>query len=245
VTGTWSAVAGTGGSTSYVWRLSDGQTGTTTGLATGPIAVAAGSHTLTVYAQNDGGKRGPEASSPAVAVTPQSALPTPAAPAASVTNGDEPGSIRWTWSAVAAEQGGTANVSYEVSLNGGAAVAVTGTSYSASGLGSGSYTLRVRASNKAGTTPWSGASSAGTIVYPQNASTKRYACLLSGDDFMARQGCQNTSHIPASTPIYVDCRGSSGGIWYLVISRGAYAGWWILESDVNYGTRFAICPPPS
>ena len=246
ITANWSPVAGTGGTTSYVWQLSDGQTGTTTGYTTGPISVPnAGSYVVTVYARNDGGKRGPDGTSASVSIAAQSALPTPGAPATTVTDSEESGSISWSWTAVTAAQGGSANVSYEVSLNGGAPVPVTGTGYSVGGLPGGSYSLRVRALNKAGTTAWSGASATGTIIVPSNATTLRYACLLSSEDFMARQGCKNTAHIPANTPIYVDCRGSSGGIWYLVISRGAYAGWWILESDVRYGTRFPICPPPA
>ena len=86
----------------------------------------------------------------------------------------------------------------------------------------------------------------GTIVVPQNATAKRYACVLTSADYLARQGCQGSAYVGAGTPLYVDCRGSSGGIWYLVITRGTYAWWWILESDVNYGpTRLPICPPPS
>jgi hypothetical protein len=243
ISASWPAVAGTGGTTSYHWSVSAGPSGMTTGLTTGPISVAAGSYTVTVYAANDGGRSGSSGSSSAVVVTQQTALPVPGAPATTVTNNAEWGAITWTWSPAVASSGGSANVGYEVSLNGGAATAVSGTSYSVSGLAAGDYRLRVRASNKAGTTAWSADSAPGTVIIQSNATTKRRACLLDTDDYFARQGCQGTAYADAGTPIWVDCRGSSGGIWYLIIGRGRYAGMWILESDVNYGpTRLSICP---
>ena len=159
----WPAVAGTGGTTTYDWTASNGAAGSTTGLSTGPITgLAGGNYTVTVSAINTGGKRGADGTSAPVTITTQAAPPAPAITGASPANGTySPATVSWSWSAVTANPGGSANLSYEVSYNGGGWQNVgTATSYSLDSRGTGDHTLQVRATNKAGA---GGASSPATV----------------------------------------------------------------------------------
>jgi hypothetical protein len=92
---------------------------------------------------------------------------SPGKPSLKDNNSHEaPAKLTATWSAVTATGGGT--VTYEVSVNGGAAVAVTGTSYSIAKQPAGTYTVRVRAvANPGGRrSAWSPESNSITLKNP-------------------------------------------------------------------------------
>lgn len=156
VSASWGGVAASGGSLTYTWELMRGsssvRSGTTTGTSTGNLGnLDGGSYTVRVYATNSGGRQGATGVSNAGTITVQG---TPARPSvsANVTDGAQPGSIRWNWNAVTANPGGSANISYEVRLNGGGGWTSVGsnTSHTRNNLNQGSYTLEVRAVNKSG-----------------------------------------------------------------------------------------------
>ena len=163
----WPAVAGTGGTTTYFWTASNGATGNTAGTSTGPIGgLGGGSYTVSVYARNTGGKTSGTGNSNAGVITTQGSPGTPGAPAINVTDNTSTGSITWTWSGVTASPGGSANMSYEISVNGGGWINVgAGTSYSGN-YGSGNYSAVVRGVNKSGPGGASAPSGTGTIVDP-------------------------------------------------------------------------------
>jgi hypothetical protein len=153
MTASWPAVAGTGGTTTYDWTASNGASGSTTGLTTGPIAIATGgTYTVTVSAINTGGKRGPNGTSNGVVITNQGTPGTPTISSATPANGTySPATVTWSWGAVTASPGGSANLTYEVSYNGGGWQSVsTDTSYSMGSRGTGDHSLAVRALNKSG-----------------------------------------------------------------------------------------------
>lgn len=164
----WPAVAGTGGATTYSWTASNGSSGTTAGTSTGPISGLAGggSYTVSVTATNTGGKVSSMGTSNGGAIITQAVPPAPGTPSTNVTNATATGSITWTWPGVSAAPGGTANLTYEVSVNGGGWTNVgAATSYSQS-YGAGDYTLQVRATNKSGPGTASPSSASGHISDP-------------------------------------------------------------------------------
>jgi len=164
----WPAVAGTGGATTYSWTASNGSNGTTAGTSTGPISGLAGgaSYTVSVTATNTGGKVSSMGTSNGGAIVTQAVPPAPGTPSTNVTNATATGSITWTWPGVSAAPGGTANLTYEVSVNGGGWTNVGAvTSYSQS-YGAGDYTLQVRATNKSGPGTASPSSANGHISDP-------------------------------------------------------------------------------
>jgi hypothetical protein len=119
-----------------------------------------------VYAVNSGNKQGQTGTSPARPITAQSLPTAPSVSAASVQDGTAPGAIRWTWSGGAATTGGTANLTYQVSVDGGGWIDKgTATNHTASSLGAGSHDIRVRAVNKAGAGAI-GQGGAGTVSNP-------------------------------------------------------------------------------
>jgi len=162
VRASWPAVAGTGGTTTYYWNASNGASGSTTGTSTGDIGgLGQGSITVEVYAQNEA-YRGQSGTSNAGTITNQAVPPAPSITGTSPANGTyAPATVSWSWGPVTANPGGSANLSYQVSYNGGAWESVsTATSYSLSNRGVGDHTLQVRAVNKAG----AGAASGGATV---------------------------------------------------------------------------------
>jgi hypothetical protein len=171
---TWPAVAGTGGTTTYYWSSTSGASGNTTGTSTGNInGLNGGNYTVTVYARNTA-YQGPSTTSNSVTITQQATPPQVGRPSTNVTDGSASGEIRWNWGGVTANPGGSANLSYEVRVNGGGVTNVgTDTQYTRGGLGAGGYSLEVRAVNKAGAGPWSQASPEGTITNPASASLCR------------------------------------------------------------------------
>jgi hypothetical protein len=239
ITASWPDIAGTGGTTTYHWSASNGASGTTTGLSTGPIAVPAGSYTISVYAENDGHKTGPTGVSGAVDVVQQSAPGAPASISATVTDGDDPGAAKWTWSAATAATGGSANITYEVQYDGASPYSVgVSTSYSRSDLPAGTRTVRVRAVNKAGPGPWSAPAS--VSIASTNTTVTTRACILTSSEFYGYQSCGGHGYLDAGERINVACRGTQSGVWFLYISSGPYAGWFIRATETSWGSPPAI-----
>jgi large repetitive protein len=157
VSATWGTVASNGGNLTYFWELTrngtDVRSGSTTGTSTGPLSGLndGGSYAVRVYAVNSGNKSGLTGTSNTGTVTVQG---TPQRPTVTrtITSSQQPGSIRWDWNAVQASPGAGANITYQISTNGGSSWTNhgTSTSYTRSGLNQGTYNLSVRAVNKSG-----------------------------------------------------------------------------------------------
>ncbi|RZS59483.1 fibronectin type III domain protein [Microcella putealis] len=215
VSATWGGVAASGGSLSYTWELLRGTTslrsGTTTGTSTGNLGnLDGGSYTVRVFATNSGGRQGATGTSNAGTVTTQG---TPGRPSvsATVTDGSQPGAIRWNWNAVTANPGGSANISYEVRLNGSGGWTGVGsnTSYTRSNLNQGSYTLEVRAVNKSG--PGSAGSASASVGPPPPPPQQVF---LSRGDFepSTSNGYYYRVRLSGFTgPVTLQCFDSGGG----------------------------------
>ncbi|NYF11330.1 hypothetical protein HDC94_002486 [Leifsonia sp. AK011] len=235
----WPAVAGTGGETTYYWTASNGVTGTTNGTSTGPIGnLGGGSYTVSVRAVNSGGKSSGDGTSNAGVITAQSPPDTPTITAANASGPYAGSSITWTWSAVTANPGGSANLSYDVRLNGGGWTNVGSvTSYTWSNRPAGNYTLEVRGTNKAGP----GGSSPGSTVTiqptpppPSNATVSvNGACLLNSTNFYNyTDSCSGT--LNAGDPIQAACRGVRNGVWWFYLSSvNNGGGMFIKVGDTN------------
>lgn len=167
VSASWPAVGGTGGTTTYYWESSNGQSGNTTGTsATSSASLDAGDYTFTVYAQNSGGKRGPVGTSNSAKVQNQTVPAKVSGVSGSVTKSTTAGSIRWTWAAATGGAAVTDNLRYTWTLSNGATGTTTATSVDTASLpASASYSLSVVASNNAGRSA-AGTASAGPIVTP-------------------------------------------------------------------------------
>jgi len=160
VRATWPAVAGTGGTTTYFYEWSNGASGSTAGTSVDLLNLSQGSYSIRVYAANSAASGGPNTnyssnwgSSNAVQITNQGAPGTPQVSVASPGNGAQaPQTVRWTWNAVSANPGGTANLAYEVRFNGGGwqAPNAGANAHEVRAGGAGRYTLEVRAVNKSG-----------------------------------------------------------------------------------------------
>ena len=164
---TWPAVAGTGGTTTYTWVLSNGANGATTGTSVDITGVPAGDYTIGVYATNPGGKQGATGtSSPPVNVRNQ---PAPTAPQnlSTPAGGQAPRNITWNWTAPAnAANGGEASegLRYYWAASNGASGNGTATSATINNVGAGTYTLSVYATNSGGNGP---SATSGTTVVTQ------------------------------------------------------------------------------
>ena len=233
---TWGAVAGTGGTTTYYWSASNGASGNTTGTSTPDITgLAAGSYTVQVFARNDA-YQGAAGTSNGVAITQQGIPATPTITGASPANGTySPSTVSWSWTAVTANPGGSANIQYEVSYNGGGWSGVgTATSYSLGNRGTGDHTLQVRAVNKAGAGGASGTATVSltTAPPPSNATViVASACLVPTDNWYAYNNvCGST--LPAGSAIWAECRGVQNGVWWFWLP--AYpGGMFIRASDTS------------
>ncbi|QNO38137.1 tandem-95 repeat protein [Protaetiibacter sp. SSC-01] len=150
---TWNEVNANGGSVTYRWRLDGGGwSAASTSRSTGDLTVQGGAHTVEVIATNSGGKQSPAGAVTSANIATQTTPTAPNVSGADVRDGQAPGSIRWTWSGGAASTGGMANVTYQVSVDGGGWIDKgTATNHTASSLSAGSHSIRVRAVNKAGT----------------------------------------------------------------------------------------------
>ena len=241
ISATWPAVAGTGGTTTYFWTATNGASGNTQGTSTGAIAIASGgNYTISVYAQNSGGKASGTGVSNSVAVQDQAAPPQVGTPATNVQNATATGTIQWTWGAVTASPGGSANLTYEVRVNGGTVVSVgTATSHTQN-FPAGSYSLEARAVNKAGAGPWSPASAAGQISDPVNTTVVGQSCLHTSAEFYVQPtntnpACTTGQYLNAGDTFQAQCRAQRNGISYFYINPGPWAGRFILASNTNRG----------
>jgi predicted phage tail protein len=227
-------VAGTGGQTIYYWEASNGATGSTPGTTTGQITgLGAGSYTVQVYAQNTGGKFSTTATSNAGAITAQAIPSAPGQPNTAVNSGTTPGSITWSWGGVSASPGGTDHLSYEVSLNGGAPVNIGAvTSYNRSGLGAGTYTLTVRAVNKAGASGWSPGGS-GSIVEPSNSTITNNTCAYDVHEFDVNKRLVCVANVAGGTRLEVEfCSKQLNLIQYHRVMRGPLVGTVVPHADI-------------
>ena len=167
VSASWNEVSANGGSVTYEWRLDGGSwSSPSTARSTGNQTVQGGVHTFEVRATNSGGKQSGIGSAASPNLATQTAPAAPSVSGADVQDGTAPGAIRWTWSGGAASTGGMANITYQVSVDGGGWIDKgTATNHTASGLGAGSHSIQVRAVNKAGAGA-AGSGGAGTISNP-------------------------------------------------------------------------------
>ena len=234
ISASWPAVAGTGGTTTYFWTATNGASGNTVGTSTGGIAIAAGgNYTISVYAQNTGGKASGTAVSNSVAVPNQAAPPQVGQPSTNVTNPTATGTIQWTWGAVTASPGGSANLTYEVRVNGGGVVSVGGATSHTQNFGPGSYSLEVRAVNKAGAGSWSVASPSGQIGHAQNGSvTANGVCLMNPDNWYGYIDVCDY-YVNAGEPIYIYCSGVRNGVWWWLLRGTNYSNYFVRVSDTN------------
>ncbi len=205
VSATWGTVSSNGGTLTYFWELTrDGssvRTGSTTGTSTGPLSGLndGGSYAVRVYAVNSGNKSGSTGTSNAGTVTVQGKPGTPTV-SRTINSSQQPGSITWNWGAVTASPGGSANITYQVSFNGGSWTSNgSSTSYSRSGLNQGTYNLSVRAVNKLGAGD-PGAAQPATIAAPPPPPER---VVLSRGSFVT--GTNNAYYF------YVTLSGFSGG----------------------------------
>lgn len=169
----WAKVNAAGGSTTYYWSVSNGQSGTTSGTTTPQITgLEAGPYTFTVYAKNSaatGGKQGASGTASAT-IKSQTKPGAPGQPSGNPTNASSyggNGSISWTWGGVSGGADVTDNLVYHWSLSNGASGTSGGNnSVKTSGLPAGRYWLTVSASNNAGTGASSPTSASVTITQP-------------------------------------------------------------------------------
>ncbi|MGV8851672.1 MAG: Ig-like domain-containing protein [Rhodoglobus sp.] len=182
VSSSWPAVGGTGGTTTYYWTSSNGQSGTTTGTtATTTANLPAGNYTFTVYAQNSGGKRGPDGTSNGAQVQNQTVPAQVTGVSGNVTKSTTAGTIAWSWNASGGGAAVTDNLRYRWTLSNGATGTTTSTSTTTSGLpASSSYTLTVVAYNNAGTGA-GGSGSAGPIVTPPPPAVASLCLYFDGE----------------------------------------------------------------
>ncbi|PZQ90807.1 MAG: hypothetical protein DI534_06370 [Leifsonia xyli] len=220
----WTASGANGGTVRYEWQLYrggsavSGKSGTTTVTNTGAITgLDAGTYTVRVTAVNSGNKRSAEAASTPGTITLQSVPTAPSGLTANTLDGDAPnGRINWTWNATSAPTGGTANLSYEVSFNGGGWQNVgTALSYgTAANLGQGSYSLSVRAVNKSGAGGQAGPVSASIAAEPRNpsinivgTSSTTYTC--SNGNFACKRVAVQFTDTSGNYAIYIETSGGT------------------------------------
>jgi len=227
----WAGVSANGGTVSYRWRLDGSSTwNDVTGTTTGDITVQGGSHTIEVIAVNSGGKQSAPGSA-STSIQTQAVPPTPSGLSANVTDNQAPGSITWNWNGVSASPGGTANLRYEVSTNGGGSWASVGTatSYTRTGLAAGTYSLQVRAVNKAGASGASGAAG-GTINQPPPTSWTVVPTMNTCPETATSFGrfdpgppvsCASPGFIQSGDDLVVNCwrerPGASYTLWFRII----------------------------
>ncbi|WP_168200446.1 Ig-like domain-containing protein [Protaetiibacter larvae] len=247
----WAGVAANGGSVEYEWRIDGGGWTRTPALNTGDVTVQAGGHSIEVRAVNSGGKTSAVAAA-SISITAQAVPPTPGGLGVSGSGNTAPATLTWSWGAVTANPGGGAGLRYEVSTNsGGSWINVnSNTSYSRSGLGAGSYTLQVRAVNKAGASAPTGNVS-GTVAAPAPTSwtvtTTSGTCPERTTSFGNYDGtnCAN-GFIPRSTSLVVSCyserNATSYQLWYTIVSGSPKAlynggGWQVAAGTTDMPSR--------
>ena len=240
ISASWPAVGGTGGTTTYNWRLNGGAWNQTTGLDTGPISgLGAGDYSVQVFAQNPGGKRSPgETTSNTVTVRVQ---PAPGA----VQNLSTPGggeyentTLTWTWNppANATADAALEGLQYDWVTNTGASGTTSGTSASLS-VGPGTYSISVTPRNSGGAGP--AASSGSTTITkppppppPTNTAAVTRTCLVESTAWYAYNTCSNV-YVNAGDGVWAYCRGTQNGVWWYYITEAPYAGYFIRAEDTN------------
>jgi hypothetical protein len=253
LTASWPAVPGTGGTTTYTWKISTGETGTTRGTSYS-FSKGAGTYTVAVYATNDGGKSGATGTSNALEVKTQ---PKPGP----VTNmrvsdggGEAPQNITWNWDApsnATADQAGE-GIKYNWRASNGASG--TGLSATLSNVGQGDYSVTVTATNSGGT----GDAVQGPNVHvdPKPAPPKSEWTLTANvptcpedASFSNRYGgpgsCESPGFVAQGTNVVVSCRyyptyNSSYDSWYKVVRGTGHAkydsGTWYLADTTMSGS---------
>src|SRR5690554_613233 len=176
ITWKWDPVAANGGDTTYFWTTSNGQSGNGPATSATITNLGKGSYTLSVHAQNTGGKKGAAATSSAVQIAEQTVPGAPGTPSGTPSGTAPNGAIDWSWGAVSGGPEVTDGIVYIWQLHGASSSSgETGvTSKPTSGYGAGTYTLTVRARNKAGTGPWSAHSAPITFANPRVATLCLY-----------------------------------------------------------------------
>ncbi|CAN5221808.1 Ig-like domain-containing protein [soil metagenome] len=199
ITWNWATVAGTGGTTTYSWRATNGggtQVGSGSGvnLTTATLnGLAAGNYTIYVTATNSGGKSSGEGANMAT-VQNQTAAPAPGTPTGSVVTPNQPGRINWSWSAGSGPAQSTDNMTYhwEVQRQGDGTIDQgdrTVTNVATTPLSAGDYRLRVTAVNNAGNGGTSAWSAWETISIPPVNSN----ITLAADRRTGLSGCSHSS----------------------------------------------------
>jgi hypothetical protein len=211
ISASWAGVASNGGTVTYMWSLDGGTPQSTTGTSTGNQTVQAGNHTFVVYAVNSGGKHGANGSG-SRNIAAQASPGAVSITGATVNDSTAPdGSITWTWSGGAASNSGTADLSYEVRVNGGAWVEKNGaTSHTAGSLGQGTYSIEVRAQNKTGYGP---AASGGARNIDPKPAEPRKIVLSRGADAPGSGYYYHvkSENFPAGTSVSLQCHDAGGG----------------------------------
>jgi large repetitive protein len=206
---TWSQPANNGLTiTGYEVDASDGTKKTTTGAtatsASFDVKNGVG-YTFRVKATNADGPS--ELSAASSSLTPYGTPAAPSKPNLSSSNGTEaPATLNATWGKVSGANTGGGSVSYEVSVNNGAAVAVkSGTSYSLGKKPAGTYSVRVRtvAQPNDRRSAWSAASNSVTLTDPPPAVTLAKSGTKSNIDGDCSFGCYyyrvTLQHYPANS----------------------------------------------
>jgi hypothetical protein len=131
-----------------------------------------------------------------------------------------------------------------VRVNGGGAVSVGGATSHTQNFGTGSYSLEVRAVNKAGAGPWSPASAAGQIndpPPPTNAVvTAASACIVSYANFHAYNNVCSYSASAGTQILLTNCLRQQNGVWWFQISQ-PWEAHMIRVSDVSTGVQGQVC----
>jgi hypothetical protein len=172
----WGAAPDSGGRavSGYTWKLSDGQTGTVSGLTATATGHVGTSYSFTVVANNAAGSSTTRSSG-------GSAIPGAAAPSASLTAPGGLGNYTLNGSYGAARADGASSVTYSWQLTSSAGVLASGTqtgpfSFSATGIQSRTYTLSVtaRAAGAPDVTSTTTATTPGPVPPPVVASGTVY-----------------------------------------------------------------------
>ncbi len=201
---------------------------------------------------NTGGKQGANGVSAPATLSTQGTPGTPNITSSSPANGTySPSTVTWRWSTASASPGGSANLTYEVSYNGGSWQNVgTATRHDLNNRGTGDHTLRVRATNKSG----NGSPSAGETVRladepapptPPSASLCRdiggagdplgngYNADMFGIRWSNQSGGTHTMRVGSPGNSFNDTRTRTGSSGQQMMQSWAYSG-----GATNANTRY-------
>ena len=188
----WPAVGGTGGTTTYTATI-NGVAKETTGTSVEFTGMGAGTYTATVVARNSGGKSGGTGTSNAVTVQNQPAPTAPQNVRVTDGGGEAPQTVAWAWDAPAnagADQAGEGLVYSWTASNGARG---DGMSATLSNVGEGTYTIRVTATNKGGS---SAADGPAIVVTPRPVVASIAYCRWPAGTVSAIGGSTDSGNIP-------------------------------------------------